>query len=83
MGESAVIALCLEKGSAIAVLDDASARAAARALGVPLIGTLGVVVRARLRGLLPSAAAVIADLRAAGLHLDDRVIRAALDRIGE
>ena len=82
-GESAVLALCLEYESATAVLDDAGARTAARALGVPLIGILGVVVRARLRGLLPSAAAVIADLRAAGLYLDDTVIRTALKRIGE
>ena len=82
-GESAVLALCLEHESATAILDDASARAAARALGVPLIGTLGVVVRAKLRGLLPSAAAVIADLHAAGFYIDDAVIRTTLKRIGE
>lgn len=81
-GESAVLALALDS-RAIAVLDDATARAAARALGVPLIGTLGVVIRAKRRGLVPSACSVIADLRAAGLYLDDEVVRVTLERINE
>jgi predicted nucleic acid-binding protein len=82
-GETAVLALSLEHQPAIAVLDDAAARAAARALGVPLIGTLGVIVRAKLRGLLPAAGPVLANLRAAGLRLDDRLIRTTLQGIGE
>ncbi len=81
-GESAVLALAVEL-RATAVVDDAAARAAARALGVPLIGTLGVVIRAKRRGLVPSASSVIADLRAAGLYLDDTVVRVTLERIGE
>lgn len=81
-GESAVLALALEL-RATAVLDDAVARTAARALGVPLIGTLGVVIRARRRGLVPSASSIIADLRVAGLYLDDEVVRVTLESIGE
>jgi predicted nucleic acid-binding protein len=81
-GESAVLALALELG-ATAVFDDAAARTAARALGVPLIGTLGVVIRAKRRGLVPSACSVIADLRGAGLYLDDEVVRVTLERIGD
>ena len=68
---------------ATAIVDDASARAAARALGLPVIGTLGVVIRAKLRGLVPSAANIIADLRVAGLFLDERNVRDALKQIGE
>jgi predicted nucleic acid-binding protein len=82
-GESSVLALCLELGSAVAVLDDAAARAAARALNIPVLGTLGVVVRAKQAGLLASAAAVIADLRKAGLYVDDGVVAGILARIGE
>ncbi len=81
-GESAVLALTLEL-RATAVVDDAAARTAARTLGVPIIGTLGVVIRAKRCGLIPSAASVIADLRAAGLYLNDPVVRSALERIGE
>ena len=35
------------------------------------------------RGLVPQAADVLRVIRAAGLHLDDRVIRLALGHIGE
>jgi hypothetical protein len=61
-----------------ALLDDGEARACARALAVPVMGTLGVVLRARRLGRIASAAAVLRAVRNAGLYLDDHVIRAAL-----
>ncbi len=78
-GETAV----LERAHCTAVLDDASARACARAFDIPLIGTLGVVLRARQRGVIPSAGDLLRALRAAGLYLDDETIRSALRRVGE
>ncbi len=82
-GETAVLSLALDRG-ATAVIDDREARAAARSLGVPLIGTLGVVIRARREGRIPSAASVIADLRRVGLRLDDSLLRQALQQfVGE
>ncbi|HYW83217.1 MAG TPA: DUF3368 domain-containing protein, partial [Spirochaetia bacterium] len=54
-GETAVLGVALERAHCTAVLDDASARACARAFDIPLIGTLGVVLRARQRGVIPSA----------------------------
>jgi predicted nucleic acid-binding protein len=82
-GETAVLALARERTPSTAILDDAAARACAKAFGVPLLGTLGVVLRAKKRGLVPQAADVLRAIRAAGLHLDDRTIRLALGRIGE
>ena len=82
-GESAVLALCLETSGCRAVLDDAAARNCARALELPLLGTLAVVLRARHAGLIPSASLAMAALREAGLRLDDKTIRLALERVGE
>ena len=65
------------------LLDDAAARSCAKACGVPLLGTLGVVLRAKQRGIVPDAATVISALRKAGLHLDDNTIRLALGHVGE
>ena len=82
-GETAVLSLALDRG-ATAVIDDREARAAARVLGVRLIGTLGVVIRARREDRIPAAASVIADLRRAGLRLDDALLRQALrELVGE
>ncbi|HUG90925.1 MAG TPA: hypothetical protein VML55_08835, partial [Planctomycetaceae bacterium] len=51
-GEREVIALALERGG-LAVLDDRAARVSAAMLGVVLTGTLGILVKAKLSGLLP------------------------------
>jgi predicted nucleic acid-binding protein len=82
-GETSVLALAFERKPATAVLDDAAARACSKALGVPLIGTLGVILRAKKHKLVSQAADVLRAVRSAGLHLDDRTIRLALGRIGE
>jgi len=82
-GETAALALAQERAPCTVLLDDAAARACARAFRVPLIGTLGVVLRAKKRGLVPEAAPVLRDLRKAGLHLDDRTIRLALGHVDE
>ena len=72
-GETAVLSLSLDR-RATAIIDDREARAAARVLGCRFIGTLAVVIRARREGRIPSAASVIADLRRAGLRLDDSIV---------
>ncbi len=79
-GETAVIVVAVERGECTAVLDDAQGRKCARAIGVPIIGTLGVVLRAKRMGHVESATSVLKDLRHAGLYLDDATIALALRR---
>ena len=62
------------------VVDDGAAPRFARALGVPLNGTLGIIIRARRAGIIPAAAPVLHDLQAHGFRLHDDVIREALAR---
>lgn len=81
-GETEVLALAHRQG-AVAVIDDAAARRSANALGIRLIGSLGVIVRARLAGLLPGAGPVLQDLRQAGFRIDDLSIRKALQAVRE
>lgn len=80
-GESAVLALALERPDCSAVLDDGAARRCARALGLSLLGTLGAVLRAWKAGLIPSAVPVLKSLQQAGLHLDDQTVRITLERV--
>ncbi len=82
-GETAVLALAQQRAPATAVLDDAAARICANVIDVPVIGTLGVVLRAKKRGLLESAAEPMKALTRAGLRLDAEVIRSALEHVGE
>jgi predicted nucleic acid-binding protein len=82
-GESAVVAFCLANAGYRAVLDDLRGRRCAQALGVPLFGTLGVVVDARRRGLIPLARPLIEAIRGVGYHIEDKLIEAALSEVGE
>jgi predicted nucleic acid-binding protein len=69
----------VRKGSTV-VLDDAEARRCARTLGIPLLGTLGIVLRAKKRGRVESARTVLRDLLGVGFYLDDDLIAEVLQR---
>ena len=65
-------------------LDDAAARKCARSFDLRLKGTLAVIILAKQRGLIPSAADVLRSLLRTGFRLNERTIREALSRtVGE
>jgi len=45
-----------------AVIDDLAPRKSAASLGIPVTGTLGIVLRARRQGIIPAARPVVEDL---------------------
>jgi len=69
------------KGSA--VLDDLAARRCASALAIPTRGTVGIVLLAKARGLIPSARYEIEALQRVGFYLSPGLLAAALDLAGE
>jgi predicted nucleic acid-binding protein len=81
-GESAVLSLALEL-DATAVLDDRNARRCAKALGVSVIGTFGVIIRAKQHGLIAAAQPVIRSVVDAGLYYDGEALQTLLSSIGE
>ena len=82
-GEAEVIALGLEKPSSRLILDDALARRIARLHNLQFTGTIGVIVKAKQAGLLPSVSAVIIALREGGLWLSDALVVEVLRQAGE
>jgi predicted nucleic acid-binding protein len=82
-GESQVIGLAETIPGCRAVLDDLAARRCAQARRVSLIGTLGIVLRAKRRGLIPSARPVIEQLLRVGLYASDALVERALLHLGE
>lgn len=77
-GEAGVLGYAIRHPGWKAIIDDGAARRCARALGIPHLGTLGVILRARQSGLIAAAAPLLRALRIEGIRLDDAVIRAAL-----
>jgi predicted nucleic acid-binding protein len=83
-GETAVLSWAIAQKEWTAILDDAEARKCAQAFSIPIKGTLALVLLAKQRGLIPSAAQVIQALITIGFRLDDRLIQDALARtVGE
>jgi len=82
-GESSVLAFAKARPGCRAVIDDLQGRRCAEAIGVPLRGTLGLVLRAKREGVVPAARPVLDRLRAAGMFLSDTVLNRALATIGE
>lgn len=70
-GEREAIALALETAADLVVLDDQAGRRLARARGLHVTGTVGVLVEARSRGLLPALRPELDRLREAGLWMAD------------
>lgn len=66
-----------------AVLDDQQARRCARALGISMTGTLGVLLRAKRAGLIPAARPLLEALLRKGLYLADDLVLTALAEVGE
>lgn len=83
VGESSVLAWAHANPGTEVVIDDLAARRCAATLGIPVRGTLGLVLIARQRGQIPAARPVLLQLRQAGMYLSDRVINQALAMIGE
>lgn len=81
-GESQVLAHCLASGHR-AVLDDGEARAAAKVHSVLLVGSLGVILRARKAGLIPAARPLVEQLIESGSYLSPDLVRQALLKVGE
>lgn len=82
-GETAVLTWALTHRGTTAIIDDFDGRRCAAALGIAVVGTLGLIVDARLRGAIAAARPVVAAVRQAGLYLSDPVINRALARVGE
>lgn len=53
-GESSAIALALETPKSTLILDDIKARKIAQQLGISFTGTIGVIIKAKLSGIIPS-----------------------------
>jgi predicted nucleic acid-binding protein len=81
-GEHSAIGKAIELKAAL-VADDVAARRRAEALGLVTIGTLGVLGRAKHKGLLPQLRPEVDQLRASGNWLGDDLLRAALRAAGE
>jgi predicted nucleic acid-binding protein len=79
-----VVALAIEQQITL-LTDDQGVRMLAMAHHVPVIGSIGILIRARLDSVIIALQPLLDQLIAAGFHLDPQgqVYREALQRVGE
>jgi predicted nucleic acid-binding protein len=82
-GESSVLALAYANQGMEAIIDDLAGRRCASLLGIPVRGTLGIVLAAKKRGVIPQARPIIETLIRSGMYLSRTVIEEALRRVNE
>ena len=82
-GEASAIALAIETPDSTLILDDIKARKLAEKLGLEITGTIGVIIKAKLKGIIPSIKPFLAKIRNTNFRLSTEVETSALREAGE
>ena len=82
-GESAVLSMALRNENCWAVMDDREARRCAASLKCRFIGTLGILVLAKKRGMITSVRQSLKKLQEAGFWISDTLVEEICREAGE
>ena len=82
-GETEVLILAFESEDAVVILDDALARQAAERLNLKFIGTLGILLNAKNKGLIDKIEPILDDLDSLRFRLSAKTRQAVLELAGE
>ena len=83
LGECATIVLAQEINAEQVILDDNAARREAIGRGLPVIGTVGVLLIAKTQRIIPSVRPILDNLRAQGTRVSQDLYYQVLARAGE
>jgi predicted nucleic acid-binding protein len=82
-GEREAIALALELEADFLLMDDLAGRRAATGLGLRVLGTLGILLQAKERNLIPAVKPLVEQLLAFGFYADEDLVVWVLRSAGE
>lgn len=82
-GECASILLARETSADRIIIDDLDARYVAETLGLHVIGTIGILMRAKEQNLIPKIAPLLEQLIGAGMWISIEIKQYALELSGE
>lgn len=82
-GEASAIALSLEIPGSLIILDDLQARTVAKQLDLSITGTIGVIVKAKLNGLIPSIKPLLVKIRQTNFRLSQAIEELAIKEARE
>ena len=82
-GEASAIALAIELDECLLIIDDLKGRKFANQLGLAIIGTIGVIVDAKLAGIIPSVKPILEKIKATNFRITEQLELLILKQAGE
>ncbi len=82
-GEAEVIVLAKEKGIKCVLIDEKIARMQAKILGLDVIGTLGLLLKAKRKGMIPLIKPLITKMLEKGIWIKDEIVKGILKEARE
>lgn len=82
-GEAEVLALANDRLARLVIMDEHKGRRYAKRLGLPLTGTVGILLTAKHNGLIPAITPLVDQLLKEGLFLAPELVKKALELAGE
>ena len=77
-GEASALTLALTTSDSTVILDDYKARKIAKQLGISITGTIGVVIKAKLNGVIPSIKPYMQKIKKTNFRLSNNIEELAL-----
>lgn len=83
-GEVEVMILAQQEIKAdLVIIDDNAAKKTAKYLGLPVTGTMGVLLKAKREGYITEIASIIEEMRRKGFYISDNLVNMVLEQAGE
>ena len=82
-GEASAIALAVESGDCLLIIDDLKGRKFALQLGITIIGTIGLIIDAKLQGIIPSVIPIISKIKITNFRITEQLEQLILNKAGE
>ncbi len=83
IGEASAIALALEMDNCLLIIDDLKGRKFASQIGITIIGTMGIIVDAKLAGIIPSVKPILAKIRSTNFRITQQLESIILNKAEE
>lgn len=82
-GEASAITLALEYPDSTLILDDLKARKVAERLGINYTGTIGVIIKAKRGGIIPSVKNILNKIKKTNFRISEDIEKAAIRAANE
>lgn len=83
IGEASAIALAIEQGDCLLIIDELKGRKIAKQLGLAITGTLGVIVEAKKSGHIALVRPLLDKIRQTNFRLSEQLENIVLKQVGE